>query len=162
MFPYELRWINYILNSEVKSVGGIAKKISDLDMTADDTFTAVLEYRSGVIGNFLIDLLSRSPKRTLRLIGSGGILDWEWQDNTIKIFSSKDKKTKILSLKEGKKEAGYITTEDMYILEMRDFLRALKGNFKFPYSFEEDWKVLKVLRALEKSNKERRFIPIKQ
>jgi len=152
MFPYELKWLNMIVNSEVKLVKGIIRKISDLDMTADDFYSAIVEYKNKVIGNLVIDVISRTPKRTLRLIGTEGILEWEWLDDLIKVYSSKNKEWINIALTRGEQQDGYVATEDMYHEEIKDFLDTIRENKNFHYTFQDDLKVLKVLESLESNN----------
>lgn len=160
MFPYELRWLDDAFQSRVIEITGMTEKVSDLDMQADDLYSAIVRYENGIIGNLTIDLISRLPKRTLRILGSEGVLDWEWQDNRIKLFSASSKKHKTIRLNPGRREKDYVTAEDIYILEMKDFLQAVAGKKKFPYTFAEDWRVLKILQALEKSARARKAVKI--
>jgi len=52
----------------------------------------------------------------------------------------------------GMVEKGYIHGEGMYIQEMKMFLKAIKKETPIPYTFEEDFKILKILEAIEKSS----------
>jgi len=154
MFVFELIWLLDLLGSKVKKVKGFVKKISDLEMPADDVYSANLLFENNVVGNMMIDVISRWPFRTLRLIGTEGILEWEWLAYQLKIFNVKNKKWKTLKIKKGRKEKGYVATEDMYQEEMDHFLKALKREKKYPYSFREDQTILKTLVKLEKNSHE--------
>ncbi len=160
MFAFELIWLNDILDSKPVKVSGFVGKVSDLDMPADDIYSAVLEYEKNIIGNVVIDVVARAPFRTLRLIGSDGVLEWEWMDYEIKLYQVKDKKWKTIELREGDKEKGYVTTEDMYREEIKKFLDAIKGKIKYPYTFEQDHQILRTLFALEKSSKTNKIISL--
>ena len=149
MFPFELNWLNWLVGSEVKKVQGCATKISDLEMTADDIISANLRYQNGVIGNILIDVVSRKPFRTLRILGSEGVLEWEWLENTIKIYNALNKKTEIIPVPAGNPATGYITVEEMYQDEMKAFTDAIAGKAKYPYTFAEDLKNLQALSELK-------------
>ncbi len=154
MFAFELGWLTYALDlGEVKKICGITKKISALDMPADDAYFAILEFNNGAVGSIAIDLLSRKPFRTLRVIGSCGVLEWEWLDHKIKLYQASGKRQKIINLKGGRSEKNYITTEDMYEEEIGHFLGAINGGKKYPFTFAENLRFLKALFALEKSAK---------
>ncbi|OGN19559.1 MAG: hypothetical protein A3I32_00635 [Candidatus Yanofskybacteria bacterium RIFCSPLOWO2_02_FULL_45_10] len=153
MFPFELVWINHILQSSVKRISGLVRKLSDLDMSADDLYAAVLEYKSGVVGTVSIDVLARTALRTLRLVGTEGVLDWDWLNYQIKIFSVRKKKWQTISLRAGRAEKNYVTTEDMYQEEIKQFLDAIAGKQAYPYSFAEDQQILNTTFALEKSSR---------
>lgn len=160
MFAFELGWLGYVLNLKIKEIAGFTEKLSDLDMTADDLYSAVIKFQNNKIGNITIDLLSRKPFRTLRVIGSDGVLEWEWLDNQIELFTAKDKKLKVINLKKGHSEKQYITTEDIYEEEIGKFLSAIEGKGSYPFSFKENHHFLKALFAIEKSAKKKRFIKI--
>ncbi len=149
MFPFELNWLNWLVGSEIKKVQGYVAKISDLKMSADDIVTANLCYKNGVMGSVLIDVISHKPFRTLRILGSDGVLEWEWRENIIKLYNAKSQETEIIKVPQGNSETGYITVEEMYQDEMKSFLDAISGKAKYPYTFEEDFKNLKLFSTLE-------------
>jgi len=153
MFVFELIWISDLLNSDISKISGLVEKVSDLEMTADDIYSAVVKFKSGTIGNIAIDTLARTPFRTIRFIGSTGVLDWDFTAKEIKLFQKKNNTWKSIILIKGESEKGYYTTEDMYREEMSEFLNAIKGKSDYPYSFKQDHKMLKALFALEKSSK---------
>lgn len=148
MFCFELIWLNSLIGSDIKEIRGTIAKLSDLDMDADDTVTAAVAYENNVRGTLLIDVLSRKPYRTLRLLGSDGVLEWERFDYQIKVFNSADKKTEVISIPKGNPEKGYVNEEEMYIDEIKTFLDAIKGRAPYPYSFEENFETLKILERL--------------
>lgn len=160
MFTFELIWLNYILDSKPSKISGFVGSVSDLDMPADDVYSAVIQYKNNIIGNVLIDVIARVPFRTLRLIGSKGVIEWEWMENKMRIFNTNNKKWKFIELNRGKSEKGYVTTEDMYQEEIRVFLAAIKRKIKCPYTFKEDHQILKTLFALEKSSKTNKVISL--
>ena len=160
MFAFELGWLGYVLNLKIKEIAGFTEKLSNLEMTADDLYVAIIKFQNNKIGNITIDLLSRKPFRTLRVIGSGGVLEWEWQDNQIKLFTAKNKKSEVVNLKKGHSEKYYITTEDMYEEEVGKFLTAINGKGKYPFSFKENHHFLKALFAIEESAKKKKFIKL--
>lgn len=158
MLPYELIWLIDLLGAPVAGITGFTEKVSDLDMSADDVYAAALRFENGVTGTILIDLLARAPKRTLRLIGSDGILDWEWKDARIRIYSAGTKEWRDIAVQTGQTAPGYINTEDMYEEEMQAFLDAVAGRKPYPYAFGENRSMLKALYALERDAEKRRSI----
>ncbi len=167
MFGFELIWLTFALNlGKLSRIAGFTEKLSDLDMTADDRYSALLKFKNKVSGNIVIDLISKKPFRTLRIIGSKGVLEWEWQDNQIKFFNDKKldndigHKWKMIDLKQGRKEKNYITTEDMYEEELGLFLSAINKKAAYPYTFKESLEHLKALFALEKSAKTKKSVTL--
>ena len=148
MFCFELIWLSSLIGSEVKDVRGTITKLTDLDMDADDTVTASVTYKNNVRGTLLIDVISRKPFRTLRVLGSEGVLEWERFDYTLKIFNASTKETTVLPIPKGNPEKGYVNEEEMYIDEIGAFLKAVKGEAPYPYSFEKNATNLKMLFSL--------------
>lgn len=158
MFTFELIWLLDLLQSYPQKITGFKAKVSDLDMTADDFYSANIKFQNGVIGSMVIEVLSRAPFRTLRLIGSEGVLEWEWQNYEIKLYQTNYKKWRTISLPIGKIEPGYIVGEEMYQTEIKTFLEAISGKTKYPFTFQENQKILNIIFALEKGEQAGRAI----
>jgi len=150
MFPYEICWLNYLVGSSVARIVGVNDKYSDLEMSADDIYAVILEYGNRVLGTLTVDLLNRKAQRTLRIIGSKGTIEWDWLEYEIKVFLPRNK-TRVIKLNKDKKLSHYNTTENIYIAEMKTFLDAIRHKKPYPYSFTEDWEILKTLYRAENS-----------
>ncbi len=148
MLPFELAWLNWLMNSEVDKISGFVSKVSDLDMNADDIISASLKYKNKILGNVVIDVISRKRFRTLRVLGSEGVLDWERFDSAIKLYGIKFKKTEVVPVPKGNPEKGYVNEEEMYNDEIKAFLDAIYGRAPYPYTFREGAKNLMVLYKL--------------
>lgn len=148
MFVFELIWLNYLFGSTVKEVSGSIAKLSDLEMDADDTITANVTYENNIRGTLLIDVISRKPFRTLCILGSEGVLEWERFDQTVHVYNAASKQTEVIPVPKGNPEKGYVNEEEMYIEEMCAFLDAVSGGAPYPYSFKEDQTNLKALHSL--------------
>lgn len=160
MLPFELIWLNWLMKSEVAEISGSISKISDLDMSADDIILAQVKYDSGIVGNVIIDVISRKPFRTLRVLGSNGVLEWERFDSVIKIYDAKSRKSENITIPKGHPEKGYVNEEEMYNDEIKAFLDAIDGKKKFPHTFAGSCHLLKTLYALEKSSKTERVVSL--
>ena len=161
MLPFELIWLSWLMNSKVAEISGSIDKISALEMDADDIILAQVKYKNKIKGNIIIDVISRKPFRTLRVLGSEGVLEWERLDSIIKIYDAKSGKSENIIVPQGRPEKGYINEEEMYNDEIKAFLNAIDGKKKFPHIFEDSHHLLKTLYALEKSSKTRRTISLK-
>lgn len=151
MVPYELSWIQWVLNDEIIEAKGIIGKCSDLEIKADDVYAAVLRSKMGIIGTLLVDVVSRAPFRTFRILGSKSVLEWHWVERKLRIYNVRTKKWKTYILPQGKKIQGYLTTtEEMYEEEIKTFLDAIHGKKIYPYSFAEDFRNLQLLKKIEK------------
>ncbi|MFA6106236.1 MAG: Gfo/Idh/MocA family oxidoreductase [Patescibacteria group bacterium] len=162
MLPFELIWLNWLLGSKVKNISGAISKVSDLKMKADDIINANVQYGNGIMGNIIIDVIARKPCRTLRVLGSEGVMDWERFDFQIKVFNAKTKKTRIIDIPKGHPETGYVNEEEMYNEEIGDFLKAIEGKKKFPHNFEDSRQVLNTLYALEEFSAKGKVMIVKK
>lgn len=151
MLPFELIWLNWLMDSKVSKIQGDIHKLSDLDMEAEDTILANVTYENGVMGNLLIDVISRKPFRTLRILGSEGVLEWEKLENTIKIYDSKTKNSQVILVPKGHTEPGYINEENQYDDEIKAFVDTILGKGSYPFSFQENFLNLKMLFEIIKS-----------
>jgi predicted dehydrogenase len=153
MFQFEQNWLSWLVDAPIETVEGFIGKISDLDMEADDFLSAATRHKNGVVGNTMIDVISRKPTRRVRLIGSEGIVEWELGDDHLRVFDTDRKEYEEVPFKKGTPVEGYVTSEDMYVEEMAAFLRAVRWEGSWLYSFEEDLANLRALYDLEKTSK---------
>ena len=145
MLPFELIWLNWLMCSQVEDISGTITKISNLDMDAEDIALATLKYKNGIYGNVIIDVISRKPFRTLRILGSNGVLEWERFEHTIRLYDATKKTSSLLPVPKGNPETGYINEEEMYNDEIKSFLDAIYGKAPYPHTFEENLFNLKAL-----------------
>ena len=135
MLPFELIWLNSVMDSRVAEIAGTITKVSNLDMDADDIALANVKYENGIFGNIIIDVISRKPFRTLRVLGSDGILDWEKFSHSIVVYDAKTKQSETTTIPQGHLEPGYVNPEEQYIEEIKAFLDTIAGKGKYPHSF---------------------------
>jgi predicted dehydrogenase len=150
--PYELTWIMDILG-EICSISCMKGKLTTLDVNIDDAYQMLMKFKSGVLGHILVDVISRVPYRELKLIGEEGIIKWDWGEG-IKVFTARDKSWTDYSEATGTRVAGYDgkIKEEPYIEEMKRFIDAIRGERPFPYTLEDDLKVLNLLNEAENSS----------
>lgn len=144
MLGYELTWLVYLFNSMIKRVDGVRKKTSDLPITADDVYALTIETKNGIVGNMMIDLINRKATRTLKIIGSKGTIDWNWQGSIIALCD-KNKKVRTFKIPLGNKVERYSTNENVYNRELKTFIDAIRDLAPYPYTFKEDLQILKIV-----------------
>lgn len=83
-----LRW----LLGEIDSVYAVVEKVSNLEISADDLTVMTLKFNSGTIGEAHFDLLGRTPRIDLELIGSDGTLLWDRISGVVNLFEACKKK----------------------------------------------------------------------
>ena len=151
MIPFEIEWIEWIFGP-IKEVSCIKGKISSLEADIDDVYQLAFRFEKGTIGNMLIEVVSRTALRIMRVIGEEGTIVWDWLDDKVRLYDAKTKSWTDYQEALGFKEKGYLAKETMYIEEMKNFLEAIKGKTKYIYTLEEDYKILNLLPAAERSS----------
>ncbi len=150
MVPFEMQWLQWLLGQKFTQAVGLFDKTSDLEMKTADTYAVALKTKNHIIGTLLVDVVSRVPFRTLRILGSEGVIEWDLTSRKIRLFEVKKKKWTTLAVRKGRKLKGYaVTTEDMYEVEIKSFLDAIAGKEKYPYTFQEEYENLGLLRKIE-------------
>ncbi len=149
MFVYDFIWLLDLLGGSIKTIKGVHGKVSNLEMTADDVYAMGVILTNKVMGTFLIDLLSKTVKRSLRIVGEKGVVEWDWKEHIVRVFEEKKKKWETKIFKEGYIYKGYTSSEDMYEYEMKAFIDAIKGKRPFPYTYKENSRLLLELHSFE-------------
>lgn len=149
--PFELAWLTDIFGA-VTSLAGMRAKLSDLDADIDDIYQLLLRFADGVLGHMTVDVLARPAVRELRLLGSEGTIEWDHTANQIRVWRAETGTWDEISLDTGSVEAGYIHAEEPYVAEMADFVAAVEGKKPWPYSFEQDEKILALLVEAERDS----------
>lgn len=165
ILPFDLIWLNWLVDSDIDEIKGYIAKVSDLDMDADDIVVSSVRYKNNILGGIIIDAISRKPFRSLRIFGEKGVLEWEWLDHIIKVRTEKPSTSKkensileyeyndeVIEIPKGNPKTGYLAAEEMYNDEIKAFSDAINGVADYPYSFEEDIKNLNILYNLESKN----------
>jgi predicted dehydrogenase len=175
MFCFELSWLSYLFGTPTDATGFINKKLYDLDITADDVYSAsvkfhnekaIAEYICGipiypsrydelkkqfsVIGNVLIEILSRPAIRELRIVGEKCNLLWNWNNSYISL-EHPDGAVITYGYDKGKAADGYNANicEQMYIAEMQNFIDAIQNKAEYLFSRDDEKAVMDMLKKVE-------------
>lgn len=151
--PFELTWLNWVFG-DIKSLCGFKSQTIDLDVDIDDVYTLNIKYRNGVLGNLIVDVVSRFAVRNLIINGETGQIQWDWNDKQLKFYDAIEKRWILFEEPKGDSMQGYNANiiENMYIDEIKTFIDCIKGKGEFPNSLEDDYVVLTNLSDLEKSD----------
>ena len=149
---FELVWLTWVFGN-IDAVSCFKGKLSSLEIDIDDAYQCILKFRNRVLGSMLVDVISRIAERSCEIYGEKGNIRWELGSG-VKVYTADDKQWREYAEKPGTKVAGYDEkiSEEMYIDEIGTFVKAIRGETKFPYTLGEDKCVLDVLKDLEKSS----------
>jgi len=150
--PFEMAWLNDIFG-EVESIKGFKDKTVDVGTDIDDTYTAVIKYKKGILGTLLVDIVARNAVRNIIINGSSGQILWDWNKSEVKLYDSIERRWIIYKDPAGKVEAGYNQNiiEEMYIEEIHEFISSIKGEKRFRNSLKKDYELLQLLYKMEES-----------
>lgn len=160
IIPFELVWLTYLF-SEIKSVYGNINKISALDNNIDDIYQIMIEFKNGIQCILVVDVISQPSFSETKIIGERGSIICDFNKGTIQI--NKGNGWKNIQLKIDKVAKGYkgnTPPESLYEEEMQNLLDIINKKKKHSYSFSDELKILRILDAVETSNKEEKKIII--
>lgn len=150
--PFELSWITWIFG-EVEKVTGVVANTLNFGNNIDDVYHAILTFKSGLTAYLLIDVVSRFAYRHFKLLGSEGVIEWDWNKKEVSVFDPNKTEWQFYKEDLGTAHEGYNPNiiEEMYIDEINHFLNAVRGKEKYHYSMEDDLKILDILYKIEES-----------
>jgi predicted dehydrogenase len=149
--PFELTWLTWVLGG-VKTVSCLKGKVGNLEIDIDDVYQLLLGFESGLIGHMLVDVVARVAYRSFRLLGQDGVIEWNYAEKKVRVYTAADKAWKEIPEPAPIVEAGYVTAaENMYIEEMRTLINAVQGKSPWPYRLEDDRATLGILYDAERS-----------
>ena len=153
MVCFELTWIIDILGFP-KKVTGFHGKTLEMGVDIDDTYAFSLDF-GDKYGSILIDVVSRYATKNLLLNMEKTQIIWRWDEDFIRMYNVSNKKWNKYYYKKGRAAKGYNKNiiEEMYIDEINSFINTIKGKDVFPNSLDEDIKILKLLKKIEKDGK---------
>lgn len=145
---FELEWIRWLLG-DISSVRALATKLSKTKADIYDTYDLILETRSGVAANILVDVIQRPADRIFRLVCENGMIHWDWMSHAVRAYNVREGRWEEIPERPGYK--GYLV-EEMYEEEMKQFLKAVRGEEEYPITFENELKLLEIMYAAEESS----------
>jgi len=150
--PFELTWI-------VDSIGwpesakGIFKKTIDFGPEIEDSYAFLLNYQDK-IGSIIVDVAARYALRNLVINMEKAQIQWRWDDSFFRVYESETIRWIVYHQSEFTAASGYNKNigEQMYINEIRAFIKGINNNKLYPNSIEDDIKVLEILEQIENSD----------
>jgi predicted dehydrogenase len=158
--PFELTWLTHLFGFPKRVCGNVRKTIDIKGAEEiDDTYNFLLDYKD-FLAMFTIDVVSRYATRRLIINGDEGQLLWDWNLNQIQIYDPIKNEWENVPYEMKSAEAGYNPNigENMYIDELNAFIQAVERKKPFVNSMENDHKVLKLLYAIERADKNSTYI----
>lgn len=150
--PFEMVWLEPLFGA-VADIDGRHAKRSDMPAEIDDIYMLQTRHESGALGQLIVDVLSRSAVRHLRITGSEGTLEWDDSAKRIRVYSAASGQWTEESVGLGTVESKYINPEEPYIEEIRTYLSCIESKTAPAYTLRDDIKILDLLYRAEESAK---------
>lgn len=147
LFSFELHWLNEIMGLP-KEIFIYSQEDSFSREKLDETCIVTMKF-DNFIGILLIDVVSRFATRSLILNLEEAQIRW-FREEAVKIYIPSEKKwiSYSDSIEKSNKNCEKNSFENMYVEEMRAFLKVVKGARNFPNSLEEDIEILKIVEKM--------------
>jgi len=152
IFAIELPWISSVFG-EITSVKVSRSKISTLDIDFPDSYSLILEHKSGIIGTLDINIVSRIAKRELQIIGENTQIEWGGTPDSLSEWSRIDSKQRLVKLYDiFNNNSNYSANiiEDAYQEELIEFISLIRNDIQdVKYSFARDKKIIDWINFIE-------------
>lgn len=158
--PFELTWITKLFGFPKRVCGNYRKTISiEGAEQIEDTYNFLMDYED-FLASVTVDVVSRKATRRLLINGDKKQLIWDWDNNCVKLYDPEKSLWDERSYEMRSAEEGYNPNigENMYIDEIKSFIEAVRGGKQFVNSMEEDHRVLKLLYAIEESDRISKYV----
>ena len=147
--PFDLVYISWFVGFPQDSkVFGLLTNTQTLGIEIDDIYSLQYKTEDDCHVQFTIDVVSKKAYRTTRIICENGSIELDTVKGELSIYHANDDVWKIYNRT---KLSSTKSTEEMYVLEMKKFIDVSMKKEEWPYTLEEDWKILKILYSAEKN-----------
>lgn len=126
-------------------------KLSDLNMDTDDYADSIIEYKSGTIARFHSDYLQHAYSRRCKIVGDNGVLVWDFSLGILGYIKKNTRRWKFSKLKLS------IYYNQMYVDEVKYFLKCVKEKKEAFNNLEYAASVLKLAFTIDRASKSRKW-----
>jgi predicted dehydrogenase len=141
------RW----LFGEVTEVFAVIDHASTLDIETEDIVEMVLIFSNNSIASVHLDYIRRTYDCSLEITGEKGNIKWSFQDKSVRWYEADGKVWHTI-------EWANYDTNDMYLEEMKHFLKVVERQELSELPVDQAIKVLEIAFAAKKASIERKMI----
>ncbi len=144
--------INYLswLFGPAREIYCSADKLSSLEMDTEDSAEILMKTAGGIVVNLHLDYLQKAYSRKCKIIGSKGIIEWNFVGHTVKMYLDEKKEWETLYADEK------MDFNQIYLEEEKHFLQCVEKNSAPAVSAKEAKDdLLTALAALESAEKKK-------
>lgn len=152
---HSLDYLPWLVGKRVESVWGFAAKLSDLEVTADDTSKIGLRFEGGALGSLHLDYNQQPPEHEFRVIGTNGTIKWNLADGAARIYRTEKKDWDVFPLPAGWER------NVMFQEQTRHFIDIVEGKAAPSCTLGDGVQVQKIISSVHESQKTGRLIALK-
>lgn len=149
LIVFQLQWLSWLLDTHFTSASIRSLKLSELQVHGPDLIQLMVHVKH-TIGFITLDILAKPAMRTLHFVGEKGTVVWNWRQHMLKKATAPTFKEIPIRLAAERPYKDYLADEHMYEKELSAFLMAIRTERPFPYTFTEDYQLLRFTRDLIK------------
>jgi len=146
---HELDYLGWLFG-EVAEVLCAAGHVSDLAGDTEDLAEVTVRFESGALGQVHLDYLQRAYRRNLQVIGDTGVITWDYPTHTVTVLAP-DPRPEAMSAADG-------DANDMYVEELRQFIRCIEGRESPLVDGREALRSLRLVEAARTSARDGRWV----
>jgi len=151
---HELDYL-YWLFGDVKEVFAVSEKMSELKIETNDIALMILKFKKNILAEVHLDYLQRPYFRSCKIKGTKGVIYWDSDSNSVKVFNTNTKKwSKKMHVKKYEHNLEYVK-------EINHFIHSVKNNKKTINNLEDGIDTLKIALAAIRSSKTKKLIKIR-
>ena len=151
---HSLDYLPWLVGKKVESVWGFADKLSDLEVTADDTSKIGLRFEGGALGSLHLDYNQQPPEHEFRIIGTNGTIKWNLADGAARIYRTEKKDWDVYPLPAGWER------NVMFQQQTQHFVDVVKGKVEPSCTLEDGVQVQKIIASVHESQKTGKLVSL--
>ena len=144
---HSLDYLPWLVGQKVESVWGFAAKLSDLEVTADDTSKIGLRFEGGALGSLHLDYNQQPPEHEFRIIGTIWAIKGNLADGAARIYRTEKKDWDVYPLPAGWER------NVLFQQQTRHFVDVVKGKAQSSCTLEDGVQVQRVISAVHESQR---------
>ena len=146
---HELDYVRWLLG-EVNEITALSGKLSRLEIDTEDVAEILLRFESGAFGSVHMDYVRRTYNCSLEIVGQDGTIRWDFPTHEVRWYRVAD------GCWHSRQWPRYDVNE-MYVEQLRHFLRAIAGVENSVLNVHEAARVLAIALAAKEAAEQKQW-----
>lgn len=143
-----LRW----LIGEVTQVSAMTARLSQLELSVEDTAQISLRFQNGALGCVFLDYIQKPPSHSLEIIGDQGEIHWDNAHGKVKIFRQTEETWQTIS------PPRKFERNDLFLKQMQHFRYVVQGKTEPVCTLDDGVRALQIALAVHESQAKGKLI----